>query len=62
MKSKFRELGKFKELLSGEHGGFFKFAIVATAAVLAWRRPTVHAGVVAAVGLTLMAAGVLGIG
>ena len=42
--------------------GGFGVGAVATAAVLAWRRPTVHAGVVAAVGLTLMAVGVLGIG
>lgn len=42
--------------------GGFGVGAVATAAVLAWRRPTAHAGVVAAVGLTLMALGVLGIG
>ena len=39
--------------------GGFGVGAVATAAVLAWRRPTAHAGVVAAVGLTLMAVGVL---
>lgn len=28
------KLGKLKEIFSGEHGGFFKFALVATAIVL----------------------------
>ena len=42
--------------------GGFGVGAVATAAVLAWRRPTARAGVVAAVGLTLMAVGMLAIG
>lgn len=42
--------------------GGFGVGAVATAAVLAWRRPTVRAGIAAAVGLTLMAVGMLAIG
>ena len=42
--------------------GGFGVGAVATAAVLAWRRPTVRAGVVAAVGLTLMSVGLLALG
>ena len=42
-------------------GGFGAGAVV-TAAVLAWRRPTARAGVVAAVGLTLMSVGLLALG
>ena len=42
--------------------GGFGVGAVATAAVLAWRRPTARAGVVAACGLTLMAVGMLAIG
>lgn len=42
-------------------GGFGVGAVV-TAAVLAWRRPTVQAGVVAAVGLTLMSLGLIALG
>jgi hypothetical protein len=42
--------------------GGFGVGAVATAGVLAWRRPTVRAGVVAAVGLTLMSVGLLALG
>jgi MFS transporter len=42
--------------------GGFGVGAVATAAVLAWRRPTARAGVVAAIGLTMMSLGLLGIG
>ena len=42
-------------------GGFGVGAVV-TAGVLAWRRPTVRAGVVAAVGLTMMSVGLLALG
>ncbi len=42
-------------------GGFGVGAVV-TAAVLVWRRPTLRAGVAAAVGLTLMSAGLLALG
>lgn len=42
-------------------GGFGVGAVV-TAAVLAWRRPTVRAGVVAAVGLTMMSVGLVALG
>jgi MFS family permease len=42
--------------------GGFGVGAVATAAVLAWRRPTVRAGVVAAIGLTLMSIGLLALG
>ena len=42
-------------------GGFGVGAVV-TAAVLAWRRPTVRAGLVAAIGLTLMSLGLLALG
>jgi hypothetical protein len=42
--------------------GGFGAGAVATAAVLAWRRPTVQAGVVAAVGLTLMSVGLIALG
>ncbi|MGI3784775.1 MAG: MFS transporter [Janthinobacterium lividum] len=42
-------------------GGLGVGAVV-TAAVLAWRRPTVRAGVVAAVGLTMMSVGLVALG
>lgn len=42
--------------------GGFGVGAVLTAAVLAWRRPTVRAGVVAAVGLTLMSVGLIALG
>ena len=42
-------------------GGIGVGAVV-TAGLLAWRRPTVQAGIVAAVGLTLMSVGVLALG
>ena len=42
--------------------GGFGAGAVATAAVLVWRRPTARAGVVAAIGLTLMAVGILALG
>lgn len=42
--------------------GGFGAGAVATAAVLTWRRPTTRAGVVAAVGLTLMSVGLLALG
>ena len=42
--------------------GGFGVGAVLTAAVLAWRRPSLRAGVVAAVGLTLMSLGLLALG
>ena len=42
--------------------GGFGVGAVLTAAVLAWRRPTVRAGVVAAIGLTLMSVGLFALG
>jgi MFS family permease len=42
--------------------GGFGVGAVATAAVLAWWRPTVRAGVVAAVGLTMMSVGLVALG
>ena len=42
--------------------GGFGVGAVATAAVLAWRRPTVRAGIVAAVGLTMMSVGLIALG
>ncbi len=42
--------------------GGFGAGAVATAGVLAWRRPTVRAGVVAAVGLSLMSVGLMALG
>lgn len=42
--------------------GGFGVGAVATASVLAWRRPTARAGVVAAVGLTMMSVGLVALG
>ena len=42
--------------------GGFGVGAVLTAGVLAWRRPTVQAGVVAAIGLTVMSVGLIALG